>query len=611
MARAEFDGELLVAASLRAPNTFVAGGQFSIAVDDATRLATDALRPHRAKLNRNGPVLSSPPVRVWLPEADALRPAYRVDHRSQEPGEAWRTHVDASDGTVVGILDRVDEYGTGKFPKSFDGNSISFAGFATGNATARVYSSQNKALLELDSKKTLKNFAILGLPSQGMTKGRIFSRIAQSVNRAGADPVESSLVYDYEPLSTDPTSSGIPQYDAFDCVNVVYHIERFYQHLLDQLGKTSLASNMAMPVLVNEAVNEVNAFFSPGPFPEDPDPNPKTTGFLRFHDLRSFTGDIEDDLSRDPVVVCHEYVHALLFYEGLRFTSLQNFPPRAINEAVPDFYSTTFNHDTTVARYTAQHMLGGVPLRVLQVDEHFPETTNEAFTVQPPPPGALPSAHKSGETYSTMLLDIGESLGDKRTEQLVFAALSAMPHTIADLGMTEAEVNADPVLQTGRFFFECTTPLLATAKNDKERGAVYGAGVGRGILQESGQFSVVVNLENADNRKMTFPSVIAREGLTTKILFHAKQNRVLKITLEVDFDSNIVPTMSLTASNGAMDAIVFNESAVTSNGGKTITQSNIDLKLPLAKNPTAGSPFYVFTLDPTSGMGYFKVTLDA
>lgn len=611
LARARFEAEALEFASLRAPVSFLTTGGFLVSRESAIHSALEALGERRAAFGRSGAL--QPPIveAVWLRGEAGLRATLRLDFYSVRPGEAWRVHVDGATGEVLRIQDRVRHQTKGNLPVDFDGSFITFAKFPLGDAKGRVFSSQTNAINGVSSSKTIKNFAVKGAPAAAVDKGFIFGRIANVFDFYGDDPVQPNMVFDFDPFGLDALGSGIPEYDAFDCVNIEYQLERFYAHLLKSLGKSALGSNLSMPVVVNSPETQINAFFSPSPFPDAM--NPFTFGYLEFFDLTETTLDIADDVARDPVVACHEYTHAWLFYENLPFDDLLDFPPRAVGEAIPDFFGTTLHgNDDQVGRYLAVELTGGVPIRQLQDDDRFPETTMEAIYDQDPGPGTvlLPEEHINGEIYGSFLLDIRDSLGGKRTEKLVFDAMPGMPHTMDDVGFSANDVLADPFDATGEYFFECAFATLTESLSSKEVGVIYGAGLGRGVFANEGDRSLLLILENATDRKLVFPTVFPRSHGTSKIAFHAKQGRKLAVKIAKPPGSSLSLNFTLTASNLDPGAFTFNEAPTTLADG-SLSQKNIVLNLPLGKQPQTGDPFYVLTVNASAGTGYYTITLDA
>lgn len=610
LARARFEDGALTFASLRAPRSFAILGTFAIEPASATAAAASALNPRRANLGKTG-VLQPPIVEaVWLRDEAGLRAAIRTDFYSVRPGEAWRVHVDASTGNVIRIQDRVRHQTKGFFPVDFDGSFITFQKFPLGEAKGFVFANENDAIDGIFNQKKLKNFAVKGVPALDIDKGFITGRIANVFDFYGDDPFEPTMFFGYDPFDTETLENGIPLYDAFDCFNVEYQLERFYAHLLKSLGKSQLGSNLSMPVVVNSPETQINAFFSPSPFPDAI--NPQTFGYLEFFDLTESTFDMADDIARDPVVCCHEYTHAWLFYENLPFDDELDFPPRAVGEAIPDFFATTLHKTNEVGSYTAVEMNGGVPIRQLQDDDHFPETTTESLYDQDPgaPVVILPEEHKNGEIFGSFLLDARDHLGDKRAEQLVFKSMAGMPHTMADVGFSSGQVLANPLAATQEFFFESAFAMLVEAKDSVESGILYGAGLGRGIFQNSGEYSLLLILENATDRKMVLPTVFPRAAGVAKLSFHAKQGRKLKVIVSADPASTLLPSFTLSTSNLDPGAFTFNQPMTTSPDGKILTQSNIVLNLPLNAQPGTGDPSYILTVNASSGTGYYTVTLD-
>lgn len=610
LARARFDGGALTFASLRAPRSFAIQGAFVIDHSVAIAAAKHALSTRRASFGKTGAL--QPPIveAVWLRDEAGLRAAIRTDFYSVRPGEAWRVHVDASAGSVIRIQDRVRHQTKGFYPFDFDGSFITFQKFPLGEAKGFVFVNEDDAVDGTFDQKKIKNFAVKGVPALDIDKGFITGRIANVFDFYGADPFEPTMFFGYDPFETETLENGIPLYDAFDCFNVEYQLERFYAHLLKSLGKSQLGSNLSMPVIVNSPETQINAFFSPTPFPDAIDP--QTFGYLEFFDLTESTFDMADDIARDPVVCCHEYTHAWLFYENLPFDDELDFPPRAVGEAIPDFFATTLHKTNQVGRYTAVEMNGGVPIRQLQDDDHFPETTNESLYDQDPgaPVVILPEEHKNGEIFGSFLLDARDHLGDKRAEQLVFKSMASMPHTMADVGFSSGQVLANPLSATQEFFFESAFAMLVEAKDSVESGILYGAGLGRGIFQNSGEYSLLLILENATDRKMVLPTVFPRATGEAKFSFHAKQGRKLKVIVSADPASTLLPSFTLSTSNLDPGAFTFNSAMTTSPNGKILTQSNIVLNLPLGAQPGTGDPSYILTVNASSGLGYYTVTLD-
>ncbi len=610
LARARFDGDALVSAALRSPPSSATTGAFALGADAAASVASRAIEERRTVAGKTSASRTPLVTKVYVPLPDSLRAAYRVEIYAEGHGEAWLALVDASSGELLRVQDRVRHGTKGFLPVDFDGSFITFQKFTLGDAKGRVFPTQDAAIFGSSAKKTVKNFAVKGAPGANVSKGFIFGRASNVFDFFGDDPFEPGMTFDFDPFVTTPLASGIPEYDAFDCININYQLELFYQHLLKNLGKSQLASNLAMPVVVNSPETEINAFFAPEPWPDPV--NPITFGYLEFFDLTTAAMDPAVDVARDPIACCHEYVHAWLFYEDLSFDDLLDFPPRAVGEALPDFFATTLHQDNEIGRYIGE-VTGSGPLRVLQDDDRFPETTIEWLFDHDPGPGMilLPEEHGNGEIFGSFLLDVRDQLGAKKTESLVFDAAPTMPHTMADVGFTTNDVVANPVFATQEYFFNCATALLFEVGSAKDSGVIVGAGMGRGIFSGTDDFSVFLNLEQVPDRKLTIPTVFPRANGSTEVSFHLKQGRKLKITVQADSLGTLLPDFALKTSDGGVANITFTDPKITSLDGKTVSQANILMGLPLGANPQGGDPFYVLTVNALSGTGYYKITLDA
>ncbi len=608
------DSGALISASLRSPQSGAIGSGFTTTKDAAIATARDAIASRRKAERASFPLAEAKATiatQVYIAAPTGLVPAWRIDIPSTDRHEAWRALVDAGTGVAMGARDRTQYATKGFLPTNYDGQFITFTKFTLGTAKSRVFASQSAAINGLSSKKTVKNFASKGVPAANVDKGFIVGARSNVFDFFGDDPFQPNLVFDYDPFDPSTLSNGIPRYDAFDCANINYQLELFYQHLTKNLGLKQLASNLAVPIIVNDPQTDINAFFSPSVWPDAM--NPITVGFMDFFDLTNSVNDVAADLSRDPVVACHEYTHGWLFYENLPFDDTIDFPPRAVGEALPDFFATTLHQDNQVGRYTGIVLQNGVPIRQLQDDDLFPDTTLESLVDDDPTAGILlmPEEHASGEVIGSFLLDARDLLGGKAMERLVFSAMPSMPHTMADIGYTSNQVFANPIAATGDYFFECALELANQTLSQTQFEVIYGSATGRGIFNDANSgHAIAVNLEPLKNHQLVAPTDFPRANGSRQFLFRAKQGRKLSIVVQSDSGATLNPDFVLSSSTGLGGDFTLGSAKQTSANGKTVSQSNITLNMPLTANPSNGDPFYILTVSAVSGLGYYTVFLD-
>lgn len=558
----------------------------------AAERASIALSAERARLGFQRALRAPRTQEVLVAEGGALRAMYRVVIASQEPAEAWSVLIDGVSGESVEIEDLICRGTKGFMPIGFDGSFIQTKKFKIGSgAKGNVFKSQSGAIAGTASPNTnLENFGLQSVPQANSPKGFTFGARANVFDANTNDPFSASLSFNFDPILDA---------DDFDVTNTYYQLEEFYQHVRKNLGVKDLASNLSMPVIVNFKTAELNAFFAPDFYPDAV--NPLTFGFMVFNDNSNLSSDPFDDISRDPVVAGHEYTHAWLFYEGLDFTDPLDFPSRALNEAVADFFGSSKEQDFIIARYTGLEMLASNEgLRNLQDDDQFPQTTQDGMTMTM---SGLPEEHRNGEIFAAALIDIRDALGVKAAEKLVFRSLPDMPRSVADSGLSNFAVTNDPLGATDIFMGDCLFGLLINTNTDDELAAAVGAFTARGLL--GGPVSdndVVLNLEALDGKvkELFYPSTLPRTGTTHRYLFRAKQNRKLDVYLYMDPADSLLANFSITASDGDPGAITFTNPVQQSVDGKIVWRTAMTLNLPLGKNPASTDPFYTISVSSTN-----------
>ncbi len=612
-ARAVFDESgRLVSASLAAPKSFETLGGFGLGEEQAKAAGRAAMRVTRVGLGHVKLVEFADAVarKVWVRTDAGLVPAWKTNHWSVRPGEAWTVIVDARDGTVLDTRDDIAR-GTGNFPMDFDtGTSqLTTASFTTKNGKARVFKSQSAAIAGTTSKRKLVDLA--APPPAGNPLGFVQGNVAGAHLHVLSDTLPDAFASNLKFPTANPFND---EEGVFDQTNTYFQIEEFYRHLRSITGG-QLASNFSLPVVVNFDPGDfiVNAFFSPTPFGAPG--NPYMLGFLLFHDLNGYLSDEnvlcgpEFDLSRDPVAACHEYTHAWLFYEFLDFFGFVQCPARAINEAMADVFSTAFHKDVLVGRYLGSTPAGQLAfpsgaLRVLNGDAHYPETTLEALVSVEVSPGNfvdLPEEHLNSVMFSSMTRDVAREIGNRKVEQHVFDALPNMPHTELDVGFDNQDIFSDPFIATDVFNANVCNALLLLDQPLSHYLAFLGTMTGRGIFGSVdpsngdlfNNFFVLNNLELFPNRKMTLPSVFPRSTCGQIYYFQAKQGRTLKVTVKAENGESLEPDFAVVVLNGGDPGLITPKNNKTfRNNGHTVTQK-FTLGLPLDANSDETDPFYV------------------
>lgn len=558
----------------------------------AAERASIALSAERARRGFQRALRAPRTQEVFIPDGGVLRAVYRVVIASEEPAEAWSVLIDGVSGESHEIEDLVCRGTKGFMPIGFDGSFIQTKKFKIGSgAKGNVFKGQSAAIAGTASPNTnLENFGLQSVLQANSPKGYTFGARANVFDANTNDPFSAQLNFNFDPILDA---------DDFDVTNTYYQLEEFYQHVRKNLGLKDLASNLSMPVIVNFKTNEINAFFAPDFYPDAV--NPLTFGFMVFHDLSDLAFDPFDDVSRDPVVAGHEYTHAWLFYEGLDFADPLDFPSRALNEAVADFFGSSKEQDFIIGRYTGLEMAASNEgFRNLQDDDQFPQTTVDGMTLTM---SGLPEEHRNGEIFGAALIDIRDSLGVKAAEKLVFRSLPDMPHSVADSGLSNFAVTSDPVGATDIFMGDCLFGLLINTVTDDELATVVGAFTARGLLGgPSSDNDVVVNLEALDGKvkELFYPSTLPRTGTTHRYLLRAKQNRKLDVYLYMDPSDALLANFSIAASNGDPGAITFTNPVQQSVDGKIVWRTAMTLNLPLGKNPASDDPFYTISVTSTN-----------
>ncbi|MCE9594229.1 MAG: hypothetical protein K8S98_08545 [Planctomycetes bacterium] len=566
--------ERIVAAHVRGGRGANALGSFDLDQTGAEWLALDELPKHRTRLGKLAKYTGEVPRawRVWLAADGGLTPAYRIEFVSKRQGEAYSLYVDASSKRVVRTVDRAQS-GTGNYP--FFGNLYPFK---TGSATCSTYTSMSKAIAAKSSSKSMKDWSLGVAAPVNLPKGFMAGARFDVYDDNGADPFSTKGSFKFNPLS---------QPDAFDVANTGFEINSAYAHLKKNLGH-DLGSNFAMPLLVNVKDTTLNAFFTPSAFPDG-----HVDGFMLFFDNTQL-GSVEADFSRDPSVVDHEYTHAWSYFEGESFEDPVDYPTRAANEAIADFFALAKQKDTVIGRYI-EFIYTGIGLaRDLQDDDHLVPIFDDAITLTV---SGLPEEHRMGEVLGSFMTDVRMELGAKKAMRIVYDALPFIPNDMATAGFVTVDSNNAFDAVTS-FFSDFAAGMLAAdlAAGGKNQGAIHGAAAARGVSNNlSATTAQLIDLASFSKGKLKIPSAFVIDGDTHVYAFQAPLNA--KLTLTVAGKGDVRPDFQFLS--GTITELA---TKVVSDGGRKVSEKSIQLV------DVGGT--YTLAITNAGDVGTYTLTLD-
>ncbi|MCE9594228.1 MAG: hypothetical protein K8S98_08540 [Planctomycetes bacterium] len=509
---------------------------------------------------------------AWRPEHDGLAPCWivRVERGARSLQELV---VDARDG---GVLERRElvHFGSGTYP--WFGERVTFA---TTHAKGSVYATVADALATRATQRTFKGWS-LGVPAPvGLPRGFLTGAHVDVYDAQSAWALNASGKFDY---STD----AYP--DFFDQASAYWHVESCYRHLRKVLGR-ELASDYALPVIVNAHDTLPGGYYSPAPFVDG-----HVAGEIVLFDLENFLGPGADS-ARDPTLVAHEYVHAWLDREGRAFTGAVGDPTRALEEGLADFFAAAKNKTDAIGPVLAQ-FAGPLWLRDLDDGDHLAETLADARAKATQ---GLFDEHRAGEVFASFLCDVRRELGTKQTERLVDRSIELMPHSMAELGL--ASVAPPQAIAAGaKCFASATLALLTTASSQAEQAALVGAATGRGIFGDpASAIDVELQLEAYPKRRVTLPSAFALGTETHGYFFRADPGRMLTLTVVAADGSNVAPDFEI------VGPVVVHGAKSVSDGGRRIVQSGIELTGPV------GTTYEVRVTSSDHRPGRYRLRLDA
>lgn len=387
-------------------------------------------------------------------------------------GSAWTPLVMEIDSSTGETLNVYENRSTGT---KFGQGTIRFNGqdivFKTSSGKGNVYSTIKNALAKKHSAKPL---AELGFETAGASPGvdgTLFGRYGLVVDGLAADAFSANHNFGF--LNQDPLTA-----DLFDQVNIYYWVETIATAYAKLFGP--LPTDFAMPLIVNIPGIE-NAFFSPSDSGLGLGP-----GFMLFGDPSQQTGDFMDDYSRDMTVTGHEYLHAVADGMGLQFGAADiDNPPRAVNEAIADYFSASFFNDPQIGKIIAHFHYGPD----LSLD---PDAIRDLTELRVAPgdvsatlgQSGLPEEHEAGLIFGATLWRIRTAVKKAVADDAIADTLALWPQTTADVGFPTVDTNnAQQAYE--KYFAACLKVVIDrifTIKGTATGGKALGAALVNGAI---------------------------------------------------------------------------------------------------------------------------------
>lgn len=487
-----FDGlGRLVGARVRGGRGATSLGEFELDETTARAAARVAISEQRAALARSDAEEPSEPriSRVWTAVEDGLVPTWRFVYPSNAGrDEAWTIDVDARSTSATRVLRVRDEIerGTGSYP-----TGSGLVEFKTGAAKASGFKNVAAALAGNATTRALSTWAVDGVPGFGPRPdgSSVFAR-ADVVGLNGSAVLSPKGKFLFAPLGGDA--------DRFDVANTAFQLESFGKHLKKVVGFQP-GPDFAMPVLVNvfSLIGPVSFFLPTGIAGQT------TTAGIIF--TQPVHGPDDVDVSRDPTMVGHEWMHAVMHFENVSSLESTLNPVTAVREGIADFFAAAKQKDTVVGRCVEEAY--GVAARDFADGEHLDRAFDEASASSP---SGLPNDHRLGQVFAATLQHVRELEGAKMAERLAFAALPHLARSVAEISnQTYSVATAEAVTRAAAVNFATALAFAANELGDSKaetlrlRCAVIGAATASGLINAEGKNGVFPNFVSGLKPKLT------------------------------------------------------------------------------------------------------------
>lgn len=209
----------------------------------------------------------------------------------------------------------------------------------------------------------------------------------------------------------------------FEAVNVIYHIHTFQQYI-HSLGFTNLPDTSKYQLLADPHGDfDDNSFFTSN----------GNNLLLHFGD-----GGVDD--AEDADVIVHEYGHALA--DAASPNSNTGFEREAVDEGFGDYLAASYSKSINAFNWEKVFSWDGHNEywdgRSAKTNKVYPENTNSS------------SIHLTGEIWSTVLMDIQDSLGRETTDSIVLEHLYYLAPNLKMNEIAKLLIRADSALNKGR-----------------------------------------------------------------------------------------------------------------------------------------------------------------
>jgi hypothetical protein len=300
-----------------------------------------------------------------------LRPSLRVRVQLLAPREDWIAYIDASDGSVISIIDNVAN--ARGVADVFNPNPV----IALGDYR-RLLTTRGKP--RVPPEESYERVELRDLAGNGKLDGKRVSTLL-TPNRVHNADHEFLLWYDD---------------NGFEEVMVYYHIDQAIGYL-EKLGYTRKAALFTAPLIVNaRATDEDQSWYDPG-----------------SKSLSFGTGDVND--AEDAETILHEFGHAL--QDAICPDFGQSYEAAAIGEGFGDYFAASFFAARKQKPYKASVMTWDAitykdfdPPSLRRLDGKF--TYNDMRQQRD-------HEHDNGRIWGATLWDIWNSLGRRVADKII------------------------------------------------------------------------------------------------------------------------------------------------------------------------------------------------
>jgi hypothetical protein len=398
--------------------------------------------------------------------------------------------VDAHTGAVVRAFEPITHGGTFSFDPDGAGPAPQDYSFKTTTGKGYAYKKVAHALAEKDTPTPLRELGTGDILDPVAVDGMLTGRYVQVMESDFSMWIDPSYQYLFRDDDATIMGGAIPAYELFDHTNTYVWMQAMGK-FITKTYKTN-PMDWSVPTLVNfddGGAGYVNAFFSSADLDGPGFGSPP--GYFVFGEFDEATGDVMDDLSRDPSIACHEYVHGAVDASGASFGNGDlDSPERSVNEALADFGASSFLRTPLVGEAFMHHSGADIflPGEEFMRSLDLPLTMADNLWDTVGNPSGLPEEHEAGEIFANFLWTA--KLGLKKAANAAF-----LPDNL-DWPMSSFEVgyplvtpgNAEDAYQA--FYFACveairdgflSAPKGPLGKKQRLAGHVLGAALAHGL----------------------------------------------------------------------------------------------------------------------------------